>query len=130
MTKLRPLIALVCVLGGLWALAAAPATAAGLSPPLADCEAHGTLTRHYPPAELRAALQSMPADIAEYSNCPDVINRALLADLGRLSGGGASGAGGGSFLPAWAIAVIAVVVLGGAGSAAVAIRNRRRGTGT
>jgi len=126
MRKLLLVLALLGALGGARALLAPPpARAAGLSPPVADCEAHGRLTHHYPPAELRQALATMPADVAQYSNCSDVINRALLAELGGLSGGVASG-GGGSFLPAWAIAVLAVVVLAGAGAGAVALRNRRR----
>jgi hypothetical protein len=71
-------------------------------------------------------LQTIPADVAEYSNCQNVIKAALLAKVGSLTGGGSAG-GGGSFLPAWVIAVLAVLALTAAGSAAVAMRNRRRG---
>ncbi len=129
MRKLRariPLVCMVAVLGA--AILPGSAAAAGLSPPVADCQAHGRLTKHYPPSELRSAVATMPADIAEYTNCPDVLNRALLNELGTLSAGPSAG-GGGSLLPGWAIAVIAVVVLGGVGFGAVAVRNRRRGGG-
>lgn len=126
MQKLLLIIALVCVLGALGrATLPPPAAAAGLSPPVADCETHGRLTQTYTAAELRQALATMPADVAEYTNCPDVIRRALLGEVGGLKGGG-SGGGGGSFLPAWVVAVLAVLVVTAAGSAAVAMRNRRR----
>jgi hypothetical protein len=129
MRKLLLVIASVCALGTV-AAATLPATAAaaGLSPPVADCQLHGHLTRTYTAAELRQALQTMPADVAEYSNCENVIKAALLAMVGGLSGGGSGGGGGGSFLPAWVIAVLAVLALTAAGSAAVAMRNRRRGS--
>lgn len=106
--------------------AAAPAGAAGLSPPAADCYAHTHLTRTYTAAQLRNALATMPADIREYSDCYDVINRALLQKIGKLSGGGSSGSGG-SFLPVWLIALLAALVVAGAGFGAVALRHRRGG---
>ena len=129
MRKLLLVIASACALGGV-AAAALPATAAaaGLSPPVADCQLHGRLTRTYTHAELQQALQTMPADVAEYSNCQNVIRSALLAMVGGLTGGGSGGGGGGSFLPVWVIAVLAVLALTAAGSAAVAMRNRRRGS--
>lgn len=125
MRKLLLMITLVCALAPLYgALASAPAAAAGLSPPVADCSAHGRLTRHYPASELRSALTTMPADVAEYTNCPNVIRNALVSQIGPIGNG--TGSGGGSFLPAWVIAVLVVLVLGGAGLGAVALRNRRR----
>jgi hypothetical protein len=127
MRKLLLVIALAYALGGLVA-AALPATAAaaGLAAPVADCQLHGQLTRTYTAAELRQALQTIPADVAEYSNCENVIKAALLAKVGSLAGGGLYG-GGGSFLPVWVIVVLAVLAVTAAGSAAVAMRNRRRG---
>lgn len=97
-----------------------------MSPPVADCSAHGKLTRHYPVSELRQALKSMPADVAEYTNCPAVINRAIVAAIGPIGAKGTGGSGS-SFLPGWVIAVLVVLLLAGAGSAAVAMRNRRKG---
>ena len=126
MRKLLLLITLTCALGSLYAaLAPPPAGAAGLSPPVADCSAHGRLTRHYSAGELHSALTSMPADIAQYTNCPDVIRTALVAEIGSLGGNG-NGGGGSSFLPGWLIAVLVVVALGAAGVGVVALRNRRR----
>jgi hypothetical protein len=127
MRKLLLIIALVYLLGALGgATLPAPAAAAGLSPPVADCEAHGQLTRSYSAAELRQALSTMPAEVAEYTNCTDVINQALLAEIHGLKSGGSSG-GGGSFLPVWVIAILAVLAVTAAGSAALAVRNRGRG---
>lgn len=121
------IMALVYLLGALGgATLAASAGAAGVSPPVADCEQHGQLTRSYPATELRQALSTMPAEVAEYTNCPDVIRQALLGKIGGLKGGN-SGGGGGSFLPAWVIAILAVLVVTAAASLALAIRNRRRG---
>lgn len=121
---------MITVLGALGALYAAvlpsPAGAAGVSAPVADCSAHGKLTRHYSVSQLRSALATMPADVAEYTNCPDVIRRALLAAIGPINGSG-SGGGGGSFLPGWVIAVLVVLVLAGAATGVMALRNRDRG---
>ena len=110
----------------LWAVAA-PAQGAGLSPLVADCNAHTRLTRSYTAAELRNALATMPADIAEYSNCHDVIQRALLASLGKLKGSGGSGSGGGSFLPTWLLIVLIALALGGVGAGVQALRLRSQG---
>jgi hypothetical protein len=115
----------LCLVGvALAGTLAQPAAGAGLTPPVADCYAHGTLTRSYSAAELSQALKTMPADVNEYSNCYDVIQRALLAKLGKLGGSGGSG-GGGSFLPTWLLVVLALLVLGGAAFGLVALRNRQ-----
>ena len=118
-----PRIALLCAL-----CIAAPgplggsALAAGVPAADADCNQHGTLTKHYTVQQLKTALATMPADIKEYTNCPDVINNQLLKQLGKLPGSGGSGGGGGSFLPVWLIVVLALLVLGGAGFGALAVR--------
>jgi hypothetical protein len=99
------------------------ANAAGLPPADADCQQHGTLTKHYTVKQLQTALATMPADIKEYTGCPNVINNQLLSQLGKLPAGG-SGGGGGSFIPVWLIVVLALLVLGGAGFGALALRGR------
>lgn len=124
MRKLRVTLTILCALGALYgAVLPSPAGAAGVSPVITDCSLHGELTKHYSVAELRSALSNMPVDDREYTNCPDVINRALLAGIGPINGG--SGSGGGSFLPVWVIVVLVVLVLAGAASGVVALRNRR-----
>lgn len=126
MRKLLLMITLACALASLYgAVVSAPAGAAGIPPADADCSAHGRLTHHYSPSELRSAQAKMPADIAQYTNCPAVIRSALLSEIGPIHANGNS-SGGGSFLPAWVIAVLIVLLLGAAGLAAVAMRNRRR----
>jgi hypothetical protein len=116
------LCAFVAVSQGLFS---GPAAAAGLSPVVADCNTHARLTGHYSIAQLRSALATMPADIKEYTNCADVIQRALLGQVAVLHGGGGSGKGGGSFLPTPLIVVLAVLVVGGGAFGAFAWRRRR-----
>jgi hypothetical protein len=119
--RLTRRLALACALAG---LAAAPASGAGLSPPVADCNAHGALTQTYTAPQLRSALATMPADIAEYTDCHDVIENQLLALLGQAHGGG-PGAGGGSFLPTGVVAVLILLGLAGSAYAGLAVRQRR-----
>src|SRR5207253_10542398 len=72
------LIALISGLVVTTSLAAAmPAAAASGTKVIADCNSHNTLTRSYSVSQLENALRTMPADVAEYTNCRDVIQRAL-----------------------------------------------------
>lgn len=111
--------------------AAGPALAASSNPVLADCAAHpGGLTGHYTVAQLRHALQVMSAETKEYTSCPDVINRALLAALGSgTSAAGGTGGGSGSVLPTPLIVVLVVLALAAVTFGAIAIRRRRGGVG-
>jgi hypothetical protein len=77
----------LAVLGPPTALAASSSSAI-----FADCNAHpGGLTGHYTVAQLRTALQVMPPETKEYTSCPDVVNRALLAAIHPGKGGGGAG---------------------------------------
>ncbi len=115
-------IAVVCATG---LVVAAPA-AATQNPIVQDCLEHRAgLTGHYTVAQLRHALKVMPQYTQEYTSCPDVINRALLAVL-KVNRDGGSG-GSGSFLPVPLLVLIAVIVLAGGGFLAQAVRHRRRG---
>ncbi len=107
-------------------IAAAPAVGAN-NPVLQDCLLHRAgLSGHYTVAQLRHALQVMPQESQEYTSCPDVINRALLATIKiNKTGGGGSG----SFLPVPVLIVLAVLVVAAAGFGAQALRNRRSGPG-
>jgi hypothetical protein len=105
-------------------LAAAPAPAA-LSGAVADCNTHTRLTQTYTAAELRTALNTMPADVKEYTDCYDVIQRALLADIGGIKANDSGGGdGGSSFLPTPLLIVLGVLVVA-AGVFAVIARRRR-----
>src|ERR1700742_3383543 len=85
------------------ALLALPSTAwAGASPTtiLRDCADDGVLQGNYTTAELRNAENHIPTDIDEYSDCRDVLSRALQAgttahDSSGGGGGGTTGSTGG-----------------------------------
>jgi len=121
----------IAVLNGLAAVAlvlalAGPASAGSGSAILTDCNAHDALTKTYTVAELRNALATMPATMKEYTDCQDVISRALDNALG--TGGKNNGAGtssGGSSLSTGVIVVIVVLVLVASTLGAIAIRRRR-----
>jgi hypothetical protein len=106
-------------------LAAAPALAANSSDSVInDCLNHRAgLSGHYTVAQLNHALQVMTPETKEYTNCPDVINRALLAAVGKGKGGG--GGGSSSFLPTPVIVVLVVLVLAAVIFGAAAVRRRR-----
>jgi hypothetical protein len=92
-----------------------------------DCNTHGALTQQYTAGQLRNALATLPADVKEYTDCYDVIQRALLAQLGSSGRGGGPGTGGGSggsFLPTPLIIVLVLLALGGAGFGVLAARRR------
>ncbi len=113
-------IAAACAVG---LIAAAPAVGAN-NPILQDCLLHRAgLTGQYTVPQLRHALQVMPQESREYTSCPDVINRALLATI-KINK--AQGRGSGSFLPVPVLIVLAVLVVAAAGFGAQALRNRRR----
>ncbi len=108
-------------------LALALPAAAAQSHVVADCNAHGRLTGHYTTAELRNSLSTMSADVKEYTNCYDVIQRALLGQIGSSHVGGGtptSQSSSGSFLPAPVIVVLILLMLGAAAFALMAVRRR------
>jgi len=125
MRRVTVILAAVCALGG--CLASAPAALGSGAQVIADCNSHGNLTRHYTVAELRNALATMSADVKEYTDCYDVIQRALLAGLAALHGGGGDGPGqgsGGSFLPTPLLVLLVLLALAAATLGAVAVRRR------
>jgi hypothetical protein len=123
--------ALIALLTGLAAtvpslLSALPASAAVGSAVLADCQAHDALSRKYTVPALQNALATMPATMKEYTDCQDVITRALDTALGKGNGGGSSGSGsGGSFLPTPVIVVLVLLALAAVTFGAIAVRRRR-----
>jgi hypothetical protein len=64
---------------------------------LRECQ-EGRLTGDYTPSQIRDARNNIPDDIDQYSNCRDVLTRALLAgaaDSGNSGNGGGPGGGAG-----------------------------------
>ena len=75
-------------------LAAAPAAMAGTrSQILRDCESDGKLDGNYTASQIRDARNNIPADIDQYSNCRDVLARALGGSGKKAVGGGGGGGG-------------------------------------
>jgi hypothetical protein len=125
MRRLHLLIALASAL--LTLSIAAPAALASNNQVIADCNSHGQLTQTYTASALQNALSTMPGDIKEYTNCYDVVQRALLAQIGSHHGGGGSDPGsGGSSIPTPLIIVLVFVVLAAASFGVVELRRRRR----
>ncbi len=91
---------LLLVLGLAAALLLAPAAFADSTTTkiIRDCADDGILEGHYTPAALRKARDNLPTDVNEYSDCGDVLSRALSADVS--SAGGGSGGGSSSAAPA------------------------------
>ena len=87
----RSLLAIAFVL----LLTASPASAASRTEILRDCQ-DGSLSGTYTASELRDARSHIPADIDQYSDCRDVLTRALTSGSGTGTDGGSSSSGGGS----------------------------------
>jgi len=66
-----------------------------------DCAEDGSVDGNYSNRDLKAALDKIPADLAEYSDCRAAISSAIGPSAGASrnksrNGGGAGGSGGGS----------------------------------
>jgi hypothetical protein len=87
---------LLLVLGLAAALLLAPAAFADSTTTkiIRDCADDGILEGHYTPSELRKARDNLPTDVDEYSDCSDVLSRALAADVSSPSGGSAGSPAG------------------------------------
>ena len=89
--QLRKLLLPVALL---LALAAFPASASADqgAAVIRDCLNHGHITGHYSQKAYSQALAELPSDVAEYSDCPNLIRQARLNAAS--GGGGHSGSGG------------------------------------
>src|SRR5215211_9036160 len=87
-------LALACLVLGFFAVVPA-ADAASTTQILRDCADDGVLQGDYTPAELRKARQNIPTDTDEYTDCRDVLARAVAAGVSSRGGGGGSGGGSG-----------------------------------
>ncbi|MGH2885104.1 MAG: hypothetical protein ACRDPA_20770, partial [Solirubrobacteraceae bacterium] len=129
MRRLVTSLLIVCALSAAVPVVAAAQSGGGTAAQaITDCNDHGTLTAHYSADALRGALANMPADVREYTDCYDVIEKQLFAQLGTSSTSGSGGSGsssGGSVLPTWLIVVIVVLALAALTFGALAIRRRR-----
>ena len=128
MRRLVTSLTIVCALLALAPVAVGASSNGGAQAAIADCNDHQALTQHYSAATLREALAIMPAAVREYSNCYDVIEKALLAEVGTPSGSESATTGsssGGSVLPTWLIIVIVILALAALTFGALAIRRRR-----
>ncbi|HEY7074635.1 MAG TPA: hypothetical protein VH418_04675 [Solirubrobacteraceae bacterium] len=61
---------------------------------LRECQ-DGRLTGDYTSKQIRDALNNIPDDIDQYSDCRDVLRGALLNNAGNSGGGGGTGSGSG-----------------------------------
>jgi hypothetical protein len=60
---------------------------------------HGQSLSGYPQQAYREALQELPTEVEEYSDCANLIRRAQLAAAGGVGGGGSPGAGSATPIP-------------------------------
>jgi hypothetical protein len=72
--------------------------AAAQADPVSDCAADGDLDKRYSNGQLRDALDNIPGDLDEYSNCREVFKGAISSgsDTRNDASGNSSGGGGGS----------------------------------
>jgi hypothetical protein len=116
------LCAAACI--GVLSAGAPLALGAGGNAVVNDCQAHGVLTRSYTLSQLEQALRVMPASTKQYTDCYDVVQKAI-ADHNRT--GAAGGSSGGSFLPTPVIVILVILILAGVTFGAIAIRRRQGG---
>ncbi len=90
----RPALALAAALLLLLA-GATPAGASEATKILEVCN-NGTLPTGYSPQAYSQALKQMPAELAEYSPCPDLIQKAQLAAAAHGGSGDSTGGGPGA----------------------------------
>lgn len=84
------LTALVCLL----VPAAAVASKSGGQRLIRDCASDGEINGSYSQADYKYALDHLPSDLDEYTNCRDAIRAAQAAAAGRNATGGGGGSGG------------------------------------
>lgn len=75
------------------ALAAPGVASASPRQVLDDCNDDGVLSRQYSSDDLRKALDIIPTDIAEYSDCEEIINAAISSGSDKGQGRGSPGQG-------------------------------------
>jgi hypothetical protein len=91
-------VALASCVAAVLLATASPALAGTREKILQECQ-DGRLTGDYTAKEIRDARNHIPTDIDQYSDCRDVLSRALDAKAGGGGGGGAGGGGAGGSGP-------------------------------
>ena len=79
------------------ALLALPGSA--MANPIADCSEDGDLDKQYSNAKLRRALDTLPTDLDEYSNCREILSGAITGGSDRGGSRPTPATGGGTALP-------------------------------
>jgi hypothetical protein len=59
------------------ALALVVLPGSAMANPIADCNDDGDLDKQYSNAELRKAIENLPTDLDEYSNCREILSAAI-----------------------------------------------------
>jgi hypothetical protein len=113
----------------LTAALATPAAFGASSPVISDCNSHGSLTQHYSVTQLHTALSTMPADVQEYTDCYNVIQRQLMAQVASHQVASVDPSGGGSSLSTPLLIVLILLVVGGGAVAGVLLQRRGGGSG-
>ena len=91
MTRLAYTLALAVAL---CALALPAVASASPNQVIRDCQTDGDLDRKYSNEDLRKAEDNLPADVAEYSDCGEVIAAAITSGSDKGGAGGGGGGGG------------------------------------
>jgi hypothetical protein len=76
-------------------LAALALPAAASADPVRDCAGDGDLDKRYSNSQLRKALDNIPGELDEYSNCAKVIKGAISSGSDKRNEGSGGGGGGG-----------------------------------
>jgi hypothetical protein len=78
-------------------LVAAPAAHASGRDVVRDCTDNGRIDNFHSSQDYKAALGSLPSDVAEYTDCRQIIESAQRRDAHRSPPGSGGGGGGGGF---------------------------------
>jgi hypothetical protein len=84
----RPIVSILILLAAATPCAVAAPALASSRDVIRDCSEDGKLDKHYSQKELKGALDNLPSDLDEYTDCRTVIRAAQLAGAGHKGGGG------------------------------------------
>ena len=81
------------------ALVALPGSAMAAPNPIVDCNDNGVLDNQYTNKELRKAIEDLPTDLDEYSNCREILSGAITGGSDRGGSRPTTGADGTALPP-------------------------------